>query len=136
MSRIISAVSVLVPTYDEGIEFFVNVLGFVLIEDTQLSPEKRWVLVAPTAAAETRLLLAKPSDEQQRNSIGCQAGGRVFLFLRTDDFDRDYARLAKAEGVRFHGEPRHETYGTVVVFQDPFGNKWDLIEHAKPQPPT
>jgi catechol 2,3-dioxygenase-like lactoylglutathione lyase family enzyme len=126
----IAAVSIVVPDYDEAIAFYVGVLGFVLIEDTVLSPSKRWVLLAPSSEAETRLLLAKAVDEAQRAAIGNQTGGRVFLFLDTADFWADYRRLGR-HGVTFLGEPRHEAYGTVVVFVDPFGNKWDLVERKR-----
>lgn len=125
----LSAVSILVPDYDEAIAFYVGVLGFVLIEDTVLTPTKRWVLVAPTPSAETRLLLAKATDDAQRAAIGNQTGGRVFLFLDTPDFWADYEALRR-QAVIFLGEPRTEAYGTVAVFQDPFGNKWDLVERS------
>lgn len=127
--KYLSAVSIVVPDYDEAIAFYVGVLGFVLIEDTVLTPTKRWVLVAPTANAETRLLLAKAADDAQHAAIGNQTGGRVFLFLDTTDFRADYEALRR-RAVTFLGEPRSEAYGTVVVFQDPFGNKWDLVERT------
>jgi catechol 2,3-dioxygenase-like lactoylglutathione lyase family enzyme len=133
-SRFLSAVTILVPSYDEGLQFFIEVLGFVLIEDTVMSATKRWVLVAPSATAETRLLLAQAADDTQRAAIGSQAGGRVLMFLQTDNFARDYARLKASGCVKFmEPEPRVEAYGTVIVFQDPFGNKWDLIERAAAQ---
>lgn len=125
--RVISAITVLVPSYEEGLNFFVGTLGFTVIEDTVLSPTKRWVLVAPSRSAETRLLLARADGPEQVEAIGNQSGGRVFLFLRTDDIDRDYKRF-RAAGVSFAEEPRVEAYGTVAVFTDPFGNRWDLIE--------
>lgn len=128
MKQLISALTLLVPDYDAGIAFYVGKLGFDLIEDTALSATKRWVLVAPKGSSETRLLLAKAEGEAQLASIGQQAGGRVFLFLSTDDFDRDHQSML-AEGVAFLEEPRTEVYGKVAVFQDPFGNKWDLIQH-------
>lgn len=131
MHQVISAVTVLVPEYDAGISFFVETLGFDLIEDTPLSPTKRWVLVAPPGSNETRLLLAKADGQAQANRVGDQTGNRVFLFLQTDDFNRDYDRYRAAD-VRFLESPRHEPYGTVAVFEDPFGNKWDLIEPVKP----
>jgi catechol 2,3-dioxygenase-like lactoylglutathione lyase family enzyme len=130
----ISAVSIVVPDYDEAIAFYVGVLGFVLIEDTVLTATKRWVLVAPTPNAETRLLLAKAADDAQRAAIGNQTGGRVLLFVDTTDFWADYAALRRRT-VTFLGEPRREAYGTVVVFQDPFGNKWDLVERPKKRHP-
>ncbi|WP_306149651.1 MULTISPECIES: VOC family protein [unclassified Roseibium] len=129
MKQFISAVSLLVPDYDEGLEFYGNVLGFQLIEDTELEPGKRWVLVAPPGSTETRLLLAKVDGPEQQAAIGNQTGGRVFMFLTTDDFDRDYAAMSE-KGGQFLEAPRREPYGTVAVFQDPFGNKWDLIQPA------
>jgi catechol 2,3-dioxygenase-like lactoylglutathione lyase family enzyme len=122
----IASITLLVPDYDAGIAFYVGKLGFDLLEDTRLSETKRWVRVAPKGA-ETALLLAKADGEAQIDAIGNQAGGRVGFFLHPDDFARDYAAL-KTAGVAFLEEPRHEVYGSVVVFQDPFGNKWDLIE--------
>ena len=130
MGRTLSAVTLVVPDYDAAIAFYVGVLGFVLIEDTRLNEDKRWVLVAPSAGAECRLLLAKAASEQQRQAIGAQAGGRVFLFMNTDDFARDHESMRKA-GVRFLEAPRAEPYGVVAVFEDPFGNRWDLIEPAR-----
>ncbi len=127
MTQFISAISLIVPDYDQAISFYVGLLGFDLIEDTELSEDKRWVLVAPPGSTETRLLLAKASNEAQEEVIGEQAGGRVFLFLETYDFDEDIALMERA-GIDFVEEPRVESYGKVVVFRDPFGNKWDLIE--------
>ncbi len=127
MPQHIGAVTLLVPSYDEGLAFYAGTLGFTVVEDTPLSPGRRWVLVAPPGSAETQLLLAEPSDDAQRAAIGRQAGGRVFLFLHTDDFRRDHARYAAA-GVRFREEPREEVYGSVAVFEDPFGNPWDLLQ--------
>jgi len=129
MKQIISALTLVVPDYDAGLDFYAGRLGFEVIEDTQLSETKRWVLVAPKGSTETRLLLAKADGNAQQASIGNQAGGRVFLFLSTDDFDRDHKAMREA-GVTFLEEPRHEAYGKVAVFQDPFGNKWDLIQHV------
>lgn len=123
----ISAVAVVVPDYDEAIGFYVGTLGFDLVEDTRLSVNRRWVLVAPPNSEGTRLLLAKADDESQAAAIGNQTGGRVFLFLTTDDFERDHASMLR-KGVEFLEMPREETYGTVAVFRDPFGNKWDLIQ--------
>ncbi|MEM1398798.1 MAG: VOC family protein [Pseudomonadota bacterium] len=125
----LSTVTVLVPDYDEAIAHYVGSLGFVLLEDTVLSPTKRWVRVAPSEAAPTSLLLAKAADDDQWKAIGRQAGGRVFLFLTTDDFDADHAAFLAA-GVRFREDPRSEPYGRVAVFEDAFGNLWDLIEPA------
>jgi catechol 2,3-dioxygenase-like lactoylglutathione lyase family enzyme len=127
MKRFIAAITLVVPDYDLAIEFYVGKLGFALIEDTKLSDSKRWVLAAPTADSQCRLLFAKADGEIQQHAIGNQTGGRVFLFLETDDFARDHARFI-ANGVRFDEAPRHEDYGTVAVFEDAFGNKWDLIE--------
>ncbi len=127
MKQAISAISLLVPDYDEGLDFYVGALGFDLIEDTELSLGKRWVLVAPKGNSETKLLLAKADGTDQAAAIGNQAGGRVFLFLKTDDFDRDFAAMSE-NGVTFLEKPRTEPYGKVAVFQDPFGNKWDLIQ--------
>jgi len=126
----LSAVTLVVPDYDEAVEFYVGKLGFDLIEDTKLSDAKRWVLVAPPGSKETRLLLAKADSAEQKMRIGNQAGGRVFLFLHTDDFQRDYAAL-RDKGVRFLEQPRHESYDTVAVFVDPYGNKWDLIQPVR-----
>jgi len=122
----LATVSLLTPDYDEGLAFFVGVLGFTLVEDTALEAGKRWVVVAPPGAG-ARLLLARAATAAQREAIGAQAGGRVFLFLETDDFDRDHAAWV-ARGVAFEGPPRDEPYGRVAVFRDPFGNRWDLIQ--------
>lgn len=126
MSQTIANVTLLVPDYDAGIAFYVDQLGFTLLEDTKLSATKRWVRVAPPGA-QTALLLAKADGDAQAAAIGQQTGGRVSFFLHTDNFARDYAAM-KAKGVTFKEEPRHEAYGSVVVFEDPFGNLWDLIE--------
>lgn len=133
MKQHISALALLVPGYEEAIAYYVERLGFELVEDTVLSATKRWVVVAPPGNSETGLLLARADSPEQRAAIGNQAGGRVFLFLKTDDFDRDFARLKKA-GVEFLEEPRLEAYGKVAVFRDTFGNKWDLIEALANQP--
>lgn len=129
MRQFLAAVSIVVPDYDQALAFYVGILGFDLIEDTQLSVAKRWVLVAPPGSAECRLLLARADGSEQRAAIGNQTGGRVFLFLQTDNFARDHATFLE-KGVTFLEAPRFEPYGTVAVFQDPFGNKWDLIETA------
>ena len=121
----LALLSILVPDYDEGIDFFVSQMGFDLLEDTDLGNGKRWVRVAPKGA-ETAFLLARAVDDQ-RAFIGQQGGGRVWLFLQTDNFARDHAQM-QANGVVFEEEPRIEPYGTVAVFNDPFGNRWDLIE--------
>jgi catechol 2,3-dioxygenase-like lactoylglutathione lyase family enzyme len=135
MQRTIGAISLLVRDYDEAISFYVGKLGFTLIEDTDMGGGKRWILVSPRDSAETLrsnsgqacLLLAKAASPEQGSRIGNQTGGRVFLFLHTDDFRRDYEAL-KANGVRILEEPRNQSYGTVVVFEDLYGNKWDLLE--------
>lgn len=126
MTQTIAIFTIVVPDYDDGIDFYVNTLGFELLEDTPRSATKRWVRVAP-AGAETAILLAKADGPAQDAAIGNQTGGRVGFFLHTDDFERDYAAM-KAKGVTFRESPRHEAYGSVVVFQDPWGNLWDLIE--------
>ncbi|MFK7763779.1 MAG: VOC family protein [Roseobacter sp.] len=124
----IAAFTILVPDYDEGISFFCGVLGFDLIEDIP-QHGKRWVRVrAP--GAQTSLILARPTTADQKAALGYQAGGRVWLFLHTNCFVQDHQRL-KAAGVHFEEEPRHEPYGTVAVFRDPFGNRWDLLEPTK-----
>nr|WP_319384408.1 VOC family protein [uncultured Roseibium sp.] len=129
MQQTIGAIALLVPDYDAAIAFYVGKLGFDLIEDTHLSETRRWVLVAPPGSSETRLLLAQADGQDQVNAIGNQTGGRVFLFLHTDDFDRDHGRML-ANDVEFLESPRAEVYGKVAVFRDPFGNKWDLIERS------
>ncbi|MBS1206814.1 MAG: glyoxalase [Proteobacteria bacterium] len=122
-------VAVVVDDYDKAIDYYTNKLGFYLIEDIP-QPGKRWVVVAPTQQSECALLLAKASNERQSPFIGNQCGGRVFLFLQTDDFWRDY-NLMKSKGVKFCEEPRNEQYGLVVVFEDLYGNRWDLYENAR-----
>lgn len=124
--RRIGAVTFLVRGYDEAIAWFRDALGFTVVADTPLGPGKRWVLVSP-GGGDTPLLLAEASTDEQRDRIGDQTGGRVGFFLHTDDFATDHARMAAA-GVRFREAPRHETYGTVAVFEDLYGNLWDLIE--------
>jgi catechol 2,3-dioxygenase-like lactoylglutathione lyase family enzyme len=124
----IGLVSLVVDDYDDALAFFVGKLGFSLVEDTVVAEQsKRWVVVAPPGANESRLLLAKASNEAQRSRIGSQTGGRVFLFLHTDDFWRDYERY-KTNGIVFVREPKREPYGTVAVFEDLYGNLWDLLE--------
>ena len=127
MNQHVGAVSLLVRDYDEAIAWFTRTLGFKLVEDTDLAGGKRWVLVAPPGGSGTRILLAKAKDHRERAAVGNQSGGRVFLFLHTDDFARDHRALT-ARGVRFLEEPRHEAYGTVAVFEDICGNRWDLLE--------
>lgn len=130
MTQTIARITLLVPDYDAGIAFYVDRLGFRLIEDSWVTEAKRWVVVAPPGATETALLLAQATTPDQTAAIGRQAGGRVFLFLHTDDFDRDHGAML-AKGVTFLEAPRHESYGKVAVFEDPFGNRWDLIETAR-----
>ncbi|MEX0286691.1 MAG: VOC family protein [Paracoccaceae bacterium] len=127
MSQHLALVAVLVPDYDEGIAFFTGALGFDLLEDTDQGAGKRWVRVAPRGA-QTAFLLARAVDDQ-RAMIGQQGGGRVWLFLQTEDFARNHAAFL-ANGVVFEEEPRQEAYGTVAVFRDPWGNRWDLIQFA------
>lgn len=124
----LSTLSILVPTYEAGLAFFVGQLGFDLLEDSDHGGGKRWVKVAPKGA-ETAFLLAQASTPEQTAAIGNQGGGRVWLILETDDFARDHAAYLAA-GITFEEDPRHEPYGTVAVFCDPFGNRWDLIEFA------
>ncbi|HEY0924672.1 VOC family protein [Rheinheimera pacifica] len=123
----IANVALLVTDYDEAIAFYTQKLGFDLLEDTSLGAGKRWVQVAPKNNSGTALLLAKASNEKQQSAVGDQAGGRVWLFLQTDDFWRDYNAM-QAAGVIFHETPRQEPYATVVVFEDLYGNKWDLLQ--------
>lgn len=119
-----------VDDYDRAIGFYVDVLGFALLEDTPMGPDKRWVRVGPAGGAGTGLVLGRATSAAQLAAVGNQAGGRVFLFLETDDFWRDYAHLEQ-QGVRV-SEARQEAYGTVAVFEDLYGNKWDLVQPAKP----
>lgn len=128
MRQSIALVSLVVREYDEALAFYVGKLGFDLIEDTYMpEQDKRWVVVAPPGGGETRLLLARASDEAQQSRIGAQTGGRVFLFLYTDDLARDVARY-KAAGVSFVREPKEQPYGSVAVFEDLYGNLWDLLQ--------
>lgn len=128
MSRVIASVALLVRDYDEAVAFYTHALGFDLLEDTPLGGDKRWVRVAPPGGG-TALLLAKAVTPGQLARVGDQAGGRVFLFLHTDDFARDHAAMT-ARGVRFAEPPRRESYGMVAVFEDLYGNRWDLIGPA------
>lgn len=127
MPQHLHAIALVVRDYDEAIAWYTRALGFVLLEDTPMGAGKRWVRVAPAGARETSLLLARATTPEQLASVCNQSGGRVFLFLHTDDFARDYAHM-RSEGVHFCEEPRHEPYGTVVVFEDLYGNRWDFIE--------
>ncbi|MBC7843398.1 MAG: VOC family protein [Gemmatimonadaceae bacterium] len=127
MTQHLQHVAFLVHDYDEAIQYFTTVLGFELRGDTPLTAEKRWVLVAPPGGGEASLLLARAVTDEQRACVGRQGAGRVWLFLHTDDFDRDHAEM-QARGVRFTEAPREEPYGTVVVFADLYGNRWDLVQ--------
>ncbi|MDP1632662.1 MAG: VOC family protein [Caulobacter sp.] len=129
MPQHLALTALLVADYDAAIAFFTGAMGFELIEDTPRGPGKRWVVVAPPGSTEARLLLARAADADQQALIGRQGGGRVWLFLQTDDFDRDHARMTAA-GVRFLEAPRREPYGSVAVFEDISGNRWDLIERT------
>ncbi|ERB66614.1 VOC family protein [Vibrio coralliilyticus OCN008] len=129
-SQKIGYMALVVDEYDEAIKFYTKRLGFELIEDTNLGSGKRWVLVSPPGSDGSCLLLAKASNEEQLSRVGNQTGGRVFLFLHTDDFWRDYKDMQK-NGIEFCEEPRAEEYGTVVVFKDLYGNKWDLLQLKK-----
>lgn len=126
MARYIASFALVVPDYDEAIAYYTRVLGFELREDSPRENGKRWVLVAPHGAT-TGILLAKAADAVQSTRIGNQTGGRVGFFLHTDDFEHDFAAM-KARGVRFAEAPRHEDYGTVAVFEDIYGNRWDLLQ--------
>ena len=126
MAQRIVSLALVVKDYDEAIAFYTDSVGFKLIEDTPMEPGKRWVVVKPSGS-EVALLLAKAKNEHQESRIGDQTGGRVFLFIETDNFDQDYQRMLKA-GIDFTERPRDEPYGKVVVWKDLYGNKWDLIE--------
>lgn len=127
MQQNLAQIALVVREYDEAIAYFTKVFRFELMEDTELSPQKRWVVVRPRGGQGCSLLLAKAADEQQASRVGNQTGGRVFLFLYTDDLDRDAAYLSEA-GVRFLRGPVEEPYGKVMVVEDLYGNKWDWIE--------
>ena len=129
MRRSLGLVSLVVRDYDEAIAFYVGALGFALVEDTPVPEQKkRWVVVAPPGS-QARLLLARAASPEQETRIGNQTGGRVFLFLYTDDFERDYDAF-RAKGVTFVREPKREPYGTVAVFADLYGNLWDLVQRS------
>ncbi|MBX2817506.1 MAG: VOC family protein [Saprospiraceae bacterium] len=130
MQQQIANIALVVREYDEAIAWYRDKLGFSVIEDTPLSPTKRWVLMSPPGSSGTRLLLARAKNDEEQSRIGNQTGGRVFLFLFTDDFQRDYAAYS-ARGVEFIREVATFDYGTVSVFKDLYGNLWDLIEPAK-----
>lgn len=125
-ARKIGAIALVVRDYDEAIEWYTRCLGFTLIEDRD-EGRKRWVVIAPAHDAATLLLLARASTPEQEAHIGDQTGGRVFLFLHTDDFERDYRHM-RTQGVKFLEAPRHESYGSVAVFEDLYGNRWDLLQ--------
>jgi catechol 2,3-dioxygenase-like lactoylglutathione lyase family enzyme len=127
MNQRLAYITLLVDDYDKAIDFYIGKLNFKLIEDTTLSETKRWVLVKPNGSGNCYLLLAKAANEQQKSMIGNQTGGRVFLFLHTDNFKLDYQNLID-NGIKIVREPVEENYGTVTVFQDIYGNLWDLIE--------
>jgi catechol 2,3-dioxygenase-like lactoylglutathione lyase family enzyme len=135
MLRSLAAVTVLVPDYDDGLAFFRDILGFEVLEDTQLSAAKRWIVVTPSRGAGAALVLAVPTDERQTARVGDQTGGRVGFFLHSGDFWADYERLRKC-GLKFLETPRLETYGIVAVFLDPWGGKWDLLQPAGGAPET
>jgi catechol 2,3-dioxygenase-like lactoylglutathione lyase family enzyme len=130
MNQFIAHLTLVVKDYDEAIAFYTQKLGFRLLEDTILSESKRWVIVAPPGSGQCSLLLAKASGERQLNAVGNQTGGRVFLFLHTDDFHRDYEAM-REKGIRFIRPPAREEYGTVAVFEDLYGNLWDLVEPSR-----
>jgi len=130
MAQELGHVALLVRDYDEAIEFFTQALSFRLLEDTTVGEGKRWVLVGPAGSRGPSLLLARASTPEQISHIGNQTGGRVFLFLHTDDFWGDYERM-KSRGVKFREAPREEAYGAVAVFEDLYGNKWDLLQLKK-----
>ena len=129
MRQHLGLTALVVSDYDEALAFYVGKLGFVLREDTRLDAEKRWVVVAPPGSVESGILLARAANARQAEAIGNQSGGRVFLFLVTDDFDRDHTRYMQ-QGVKFIRPPQVEPYGKVAVFEDLYGNRWDLIERS------
>ncbi|WP_294274009.1 VOC family protein [uncultured Chryseobacterium sp.] len=129
MKQSIIHIALLVRDYDEALDFYLQKLGFDLVEDTCLSETKRWVLIKPPGSSGCCLLLAKAADEQQLSAVGNQSGGRVFLFLETENFDQSYQSML-ANGISFVREPIVESYGTVAVFKDLYGNLWDLIERT------
>lgn len=130
MKQQIAHIALVVRDYDEAIDFYTDKLNFTLVEDTVLSETKRWVKIAPPGSSGCQLLLAKAANEEQQSRVGNQTGGRVFLFLYTDDFWRDHQQMQE-KGIEFVREPVTEPYGTVAVFKDLYGNLWDLIEPQK-----
>ena len=131
LPQYLAHIALLVRDYDEALAYFVDRLGFHLVQDTPVAPDKRWVLVAPPGAREATLLLARATTEEQRAAVGRQGGGRVFLFLHTDNFARDYDAFC-TRGIAFLETPREEAYGTVAVFEDLYGNRWDLLQAGPP----
>jgi catechol 2,3-dioxygenase-like lactoylglutathione lyase family enzyme len=132
MKQAIGCVSILVRDYDEALAFYSGKLRFSVVEDTPMGGGRRWVVLAPPGSDGTRILLAKAKNRGELSAVGKQAGGRVFLFLHTDDFARDHREMRR-RGVAFSEEPRDEEYGTVAVFEDLYGNKWDLLMPRKPR---
>lgn len=134
MKQSIVYIALVVRDYDEALEFYINKLGFVLLEDTyQPEQNKRWVVISPPGSIGTTLLLARASKPEQETFIGNQTGGRVFLFLNSDDFWRDYQRMIE-KGIKFVREPKQAEYGTVAVFEDLYGNLWDLLQLNEDHP--
>jgi len=131
MRQSIGCVTLLVRDYDEAIAFYTGKLRFIVVEDSPMGRGRRWVVLAPPGSVESRVQLARAKNPQEEAAVGRQAAGRVFLFLHTDDFGRDHREM-KERGVTFIGEPRHEGYGTVAVFEDLYGNRWDLLMPGKP----
>jgi catechol 2,3-dioxygenase-like lactoylglutathione lyase family enzyme len=129
IQRSLSGVTVIVPSYAEGLACFRDKMGFSVLEDVDLGGGKRWLVVAPANSSQARLILAQPGNDQQRQAMGQQVGDRVGFFLQTDDFDRDFADFIRS-GIEFQEAPRTEPYGKVAVFRDDFGNLWDLIQPA------
>lgn len=127
MKQRLAHITLLVNDYDEAIDFYTGKFNFELVEDTRLSESKRWVIVKPKGTNSSGLLLAKADGEEQKSMVGNQSGGRVFLFLHTDDFERDFQNLKEKE-VKIIRAPKKEVYGTVAVFEDIYGNHWDLVE--------
>ena len=127
MNQKLAHIAIVVNDYDEAIKFYTEKLHFKLLEDTKLSDTKRWVLISPRGFGDCNLLLARAANDEQKSRIGNQTGGRVFLFLHTDNFKRDYKNL-QDQGIKIVREPSVESYGTVAVFEDLYGNLWDLIE--------
>ena len=130
MYQKIGYIALLIPDYEEAKEYYAESLGFAITEDSDLGAGKRWVVMKPRGPDGSAIVLAEAKTEEEKRLIGNQGAGRVWLFLHTDDFDRDY-QAYRQKGIQFLEEPRHEPYGTVAVFQDKFGNKWDLLELKK-----